>query len=525
MKKVLFSILGSELDKGFNKKRWERWRPSVSLGYMNDLGLNRLELIYQEEHLSTAKIVKADLESISAIEVVLNPVSIANPWDFEEVYSSLFDYIKAYPLKPDQEEYLVNITTGTHVCQICMFLLTEAHYFPGRLLQLSPIDRRTNPEGSYQIIDLDLSKYDRLVKRFEYEKEKSLNYLKLGIATKNDNFNKMIEELELVSSRSKAPILLTGPTGAGKTQLARRIFELKRIEQGIKGDFVQVNCATLRGDIAMSTLFGHKKGAFTGALNDRKGLLLAADKGLLFLDEIGELGLDEQAMLLRAIEDKSFTPMGDEKEQHSDFQLICGTNRDLLAECNEGRFRSDLLARIELWSFKLPSLKDRLEDIEPNLDYELSQFREKEKRQLTMNKDARQSFMTFAKSSEAKWNGNFRDLNAAITRMGTLSLNGRIAKEQVENEINRLKIKWTDTSENDSTLLQLFSEEALSEIDLFDQFQLSEVIKLCRQCKTMSEAGRQLYAISRKGRKQINDSDRLKKYLAKFNLTWSDIHR
>jgi transcriptional regulatory protein RtcR len=102
-------------------------------------------------------------------------------------------------------------------------------------------------------------------------------------------------------------------------------------------------------------------------VQERAGLLRAANNGMLFLDEIGELGLDEQAMLLRALEEKTFLPLGSDKEAHSDFQLICGTNRDLHAAVREGRFREDLLARIHLWTFVLPGLRDRREDIEPNL--------------------------------------------------------------------------------------------------------------------------------------------------------------
>jgi transcriptional regulatory protein RtcR len=99
-----------------------------------------------------------------------------------------------------------------------------------------------------------------------------------------------------------------GPTGAGKSQLARKTYELKKMRHQVQGPFVEVNCATLKGDSAMSALFGHKKGAFTGAAADRAGLLKSADTGVLFLDEIGELGLDEQAMILRAIEEGRFPP-------------------------------------------------------------------------------------------------------------------------------------------------------------------------------------------------------------------------
>lgn len=100
---------------------------------------------------------------------------------------------------------------------------------------------------------------------------------------------------------SKSPILLTGPTGAVKSRLAKRIHELKIARRQITGPFVEVHCATLRGDHAMSNMFGHLRGSFTGATTDRPGLLRSANGGLLFLDEIGELGLDEQAMLLRAL--------------------------------------------------------------------------------------------------------------------------------------------------------------------------------------------------------------------------------
>src|SRR5205814_8537630 len=99
-------------------------------------------------------------------------------------------------------------------------------------------------------------------------------------------------------------------------------------------------------------LFGHVKGAFTGALTPRPGLLRAADGGILFLDEIGELGVDEQAMLLRALEEKVFMPLGSDKEASSNFQLIAGTNRDLARAVATGTFREDLFARIDLWTFR-----------------------------------------------------------------------------------------------------------------------------------------------------------------------------
>ena len=208
---------------------------------------------------------------------------------------------------------------------------------------------------------------------------------------------------------------VVGPTGAGKSRLAGRVFDLRRHRRLVGENLVEVNCATLRGDGAMSALFGHRKGAFTGAASDRQGLLRAADGGMLFLDEIGELGLDEQAMLLRAIEEKRFLPVGADQEIRSDFQLIAGTNRDLADRVRRGAFREDLLARINLWTFELPALRDRPEDIEPNLGYELERFARERGQRTRFSSEARERFLSFATGPEGAWHGNFRDLGAALT--------------------------------------------------------------------------------------------------------------
>ncbi len=183
-----------------------------------------------------------------------------------QVYATLFDFVQGYAFDPEHEDYLVHITTGTHVAQICWFLLTEARWLPGRLIQTSPPRKqRAGDPGSYAIIDLDLARYDRIAQRFTALSADTAAFLKSGIATRSPAFNRMIEEIERVAGKSKAPMLLMGPTGAGKSQLAKRVFELKKLKHQLPGRFVEVNCATLRGDGAMSALFGHVKGAYTGA--------------------------------------------------------------------------------------------------------------------------------------------------------------------------------------------------------------------------------------------------------------------
>jgi transcriptional regulatory protein RtcR len=391
------------------------------------------------------------------------------------------------------------------------------------LVQTSPAEpKRRGPEGKYSIIDLDLSKYDRIAARFQREAKDAVSFLKSGIETRNPRFNQLIEQIEHVAIHAKDPILLMGPTGAGKSQLARRIFDLKKSRHQVAGRFVEVNCATVRGDAAMSTLFGHVKGAFTGAVKDRPGLLRAANGGLLFLDEVGELGLDEQAMLLRALEEKRFLPLGSDREVSSEFQLIAGTNRDLATLVREGKFREDLLARMNLWTFRLPGLTQRPEDIEPNLDYELEQFARRSSLRATLSKEARERFLSFARSPAAKWSANFRDLNACVTRMATLSPGGRITSEILDGELDRLRIGWSapDSQGTEDILAALLNSTALEKLDLFDRAQLAFVVRICRECATLSEAGRKLFGATREKRKVQNDADRLRKYLARFDLDW-----
>lgn len=519
---VVIGFLGTQLDYGGKGSgRWDKWRPTVGMCQQEDFVVHRLELLHDPRSRGLAERVRVDIESVSPeTEVRRVEMELRDPWDFEEVYTTLHDFARNYVFDTEREDYLIHITTGTHVAQICWFLLAEARYLPARLLQTSPPRKKDVADsiGSHEIIDLDLSRYDKIAQRFRREHDDTLSFLKSGIATRNARFNAMIEQIERVATRSRAPILLTGPTGAGKSFLARRVYELKRQRQRIEGRFVEVNCATLKGESAMSALFGHVKGAFTGAQSAREGLLRAANGGLLFLDEIGELGLDEQAMLLKAIEEKQFLPFGSDREVQSDFQLIAGTNRDLRRHVQEGGFREDLHARINLWTFALPSLSERHEDIEPNLDFELERFAREQGQQVRFNLEARRRFLSFATSDEARWSGNFRELTASVTRMATLAEAGRIREAHVQDEIARLRTSWGTVQAEDK--LSVLLGDAAVELDLFDRCQLETVIEVCRNSASLSEAGRRLFAASRKQKKLANDADRLRKYLARFGLEW-----
>ena len=529
-KKVVIGILGTTLDAGYGKSRWSRWRPTPSLFQHDDFLISRYEMLFDRTATKLADFIQQDIKTVSPeTKVSYQHITYDDPWDFEEVYSTLHDFSQSYNFKPDQEDYYVHISTGTHVAQICLFILTEARFFPAKLVQSSPSRSKGVDDPEYRIIDLDLSTYDKLTTRFSERKKLDLSFLKSGIKTRNTAFNDMMEEIDHIAQNSNAPILLSGPTGVGKTRLARRIYELKKSRFQVEGEFVELNCATVKGDMAYSSLFGHKKGSFTGAQKDRQGLLAKANKGVLFLDEIGELGLDEQAMLLKALEDKEFLPLGSDAMVRSDFQLMAGTNRELNDDVRQGNFRDDLFARINLWHFKLPSLKERKEDIPPNIQFELENYSKEYQKRVYFNKEAEKRYTDFA-LHETDWEGNFRDLSASILRMATLAPDGRIGKRVVDREIQRIREKSSYRSDDDSvlsgefpTLQKVLKVKAIDEMDLFDKMQLEQVLKVCQECSSMAEAGRKLFAESRKAKAVSNDSDRVKKYLAKYGLSWNAI--
>ena len=208
----------------------------------------------------------------------------------------------------------------------------------------------------------------------------------------------------------------------------------------------------------------------------------------------------------------------------SDFVLIAGTNRDLGIGVREGRFREDLLARLDLWTFGCRDWRERREDIEPNLEFELRRFADQEGARVTFNKEALRTFVAFATSADAPWQNNFRDLSAAIARMATLAPSGRITETETTEEISRLISRWRDhpSSDDDGLLMDLLGDDRFETLDLFDRPQLAAVIRMCRASRSLSDAGRKLFQSSRLRRKSANDADRLRKYLGRYGLDWEE---
>jgi transcriptional regulatory protein RtcR len=163
--------------------------------------------------------------------------------------------------------------------------------------------------------------------------------------------------------------------------------------------------------------------------------------------------------------------------------------------------------------------------MEPNLDYELARWTEMHGDRVTFSQEARNHFLEFAASPTAVWAGNFRDFSAAVMRMATLADGGRITAQVVREEIERLRASWQrpGNAGADDILGRYLDKDAVAALDLFDRVQLAQVLRVCSTAKSLSDAGRMLFSESRKRRSSTNDADRVRKYLARFDLTWSDL--
>ena len=167
---VVIGFLGTQLDAGQGAGRWNKWRPTVSLAQHEDMVVSRMELLYTLRHKALAEVVKADIQAVSPETTVnLVPLDLEDPWDFGEVYTRLYDWARAYTFDTEREQYWTHITTGTHVAQICMFLLSESRVVPGVLAQTSPPKKQREPKISPRDVRADEANFEAAVKELESE--------------------------------------------------------------------------------------------------------------------------------------------------------------------------------------------------------------------------------------------------------------------------------------------------------------------------------------------------------------------
>lgn len=255
----------------------------------------------------------------------------------------------------------------------------------------------------------------------QLEKRISEKYSFDSIIGKSKALEQVIDLAKKVA-KTDSTVLLTGETGTGKEVFAQAIHENSN---RVGKSFVALNCSTFSKEILESELFGHKQGAFTGALKDKKGFIEEANGGTLFLDEIGEMPIDLQAKLLRVLETSEYIPVGETTPKKSNFRLIAATNRDLKTESDNYTFRSDLYFRLNIFEIKIPPLRERIKDIEPLTHYFVEKFSSNgNKKTLTIDPDFMSKMETY------HWPGNVRELRNVIERSVILA-NGEILSQDV----------------------------------------------------------------------------------------------
>jgi DNA-binding NtrC family response regulator len=249
-------------------------------------------------------------------------------------------------------------------------------------------------------------------------------------------------------AQTKGTVLITGESGTGK-EVAARMIHMSSADANKR--FVAVNCAAIPENLLESELFGHKKGSFTGAVCDKDGLFKVASGGTLFLDEIGELPKSMQAKLLRALQEREITPVGDTKPLKIDVRLIAATNRDLAADVSKGVFRQDLFYRINVVQIRMPALREHLEDVPILAQHFINKFvKEFSKKPIRLGNPAARRLMEYT------WPGNIRELENIVERAIILGVGGDIL------DVDHLPDNFRQSATDEFAILSTNLDDALN---------------------------------------------------------------
>ena len=328
---------------------------------------------------------------------------------------------------------------------------------------------------------VELEKKNLLKEKLTLQRELKSPYRFANIVFVSDKMRDILDAAWRVS-QSKANVLLRGESGPGKELIARTIhYHSKRCDKS----FVSVNCAAIPDALIESDLFGHVKGAFTGAVTEKKGRFEMADGGTLFLDEIGDIPPPMQVKLLRVLQERRFERVGSSKSITVDVRIIAATNRNLEEAVKEGKFREDLYYRLNVVPVRIPSLRERKEDIPPLVGHFLELYNEENGRNVKISNEALDTLLMH------DWPGNVRELENCIERMIVMAKNDLIMTEDVPITID------TNSIDNSSDVSDLYGQAKTLDhtIENMERERILEALK--RSGYVQAKAARQLGITSR----------------------------
>src|SRR3989441_549525 len=347
------------------------------------------------------------------LNVEIRDFPLGDPTDYIAILRGLRAHLRDIGESMPQAQYFIAVASGTPQMHACWVLLAASGEIPAHILHVRP--PRFVSKDHPLVSEVDLTSPDFPLVRANVcavdtsdtappDVETAIQ--QLGIVGDHPIIRKALE-IGATLAPSAAPILILGETGTGKELFARFVHRLS----GRASDrFVPLNCAAIPKDLVESILFGHKRGAFTGATSDQTGKFDQANGGTLFLDELAELPLSTQAKLLRVLQDGLVEPIGDNKAHKVDVRIIAATNQDVRKAIKQGQFREDLYYRLNVGEIRLPPLRERRSDI-PKVALQVL-----DRVNATLKKPKRLSPGALVRLQTHSWPGNVRDLENVIER-------------------------------------------------------------------------------------------------------------
>ena len=394
-----------------------------------------LHLLYNYE----SKEVNAYRDWLSSqldIDIHLTQAKLRSPVHYGDIYEAAHQLMKNLVSKIPQDEISVLISPGTPQMQAVWILMCKTQYVVPMI--------EASEEAGVGDVDVPFDIAADFIPSLLAESDATLRRLSSGdsatpaafqnIITQNPVMHAQILKAEKIAERD-IPVLILGESGTGKELFARAIHLSSSRAEHNNGQPVTVNCGAIPRELVDSVLFGHVKGAFTGADANKDGVFKEADGGTIFLDEFGELPLETQVRLLRVLQDGTFNRIGDTKEIQVNVRVIAATNRDLMAEMAEGNFREDLFYRVAVGIINLPPLREREGDIMLLTDKLLESINTEAVSKIPNYKDKKISAKAKKIIIGHGWSGNVRELHACLTRASVWSGGETITEREMRDAL------------------------------------------------------------------------------------------
>ncbi len=456
-KQWLISWIG-QADHDASEQREAAGLGPIATALQAGLQFDRVCLLTNFPHGRSAKFcewLEKKFDYSSSI-IDIQEMDLVSPIHYASIYDEVSKHLKSLGLPREDVDLTFHLSPGTPAMAAIWIMLAKTR-FPAKLIQ-------TSKQNGLDSVDFQFDLASDFLPEYLQRSGQRIKRLANGPQEEAPQFEKIIHKSSAVKNQIKlaqriaahdVPVLILGETGTGKELFAEAIRAAS--DRALK-PFITVNCGAIAPDLANSELFGHVKGAFTGAIGNRKGHFQEADGGTLFLDEVGDLPPDTQVRLLRALQAKEVTPLGDSKAIKVDVRIIAATHRDLAADVSSGRFREDLFHRLAVGILKLPPLREREDDVDLLIDTFLELINadargkpEAQDKKISIN--ARKILTSY------HWPGNIRELYHSLLRASIWSVGEEIQPDDVRSAL--LQVQSQSDNVMGRPLTQGFDLQAL----------------------------------------------------------------